>query len=85
MTTSTITDRRRHRSITGTGALGSPSYEEGHYDGIVAFPHLKTGTLKTYRGFPHGMPTTEAESNQLLPHSVAIEPGVRVRAAAANR
>jgi len=23
---------------------------------------LKTGTLKTYKGFPHGMPTTEAET-----------------------
>jgi len=23
---------------------------------------LKNGTLKTYRGFPHGMPTTEAET-----------------------
>jgi non-heme chloroperoxidase len=22
---------------------------------------LKNGTLKTYKGFPHGMPTTEAE------------------------
>ena len=23
---------------------------------------LKSGTLKTYKGFPHGMPTTEAET-----------------------
>lgn len=23
---------------------------------------LKNGTLKTYKGFPHGMPTTEAET-----------------------
>jgi pimeloyl-ACP methyl ester carboxylesterase len=23
---------------------------------------LKNGTLKTYKGFPHGMPTTEAEA-----------------------
>jgi non-heme chloroperoxidase len=22
---------------------------------------VQNGTLKTYRGFPHGMPTTEAE------------------------
>jgi non-heme chloroperoxidase len=22
---------------------------------------LKNGTLKTYKGFPHGMPTTQAE------------------------
>jgi non-heme chloroperoxidase len=23
---------------------------------------FKDGTLKTYKGFPHGMPTTEAET-----------------------
>jgi non-heme chloroperoxidase len=23
---------------------------------------LKNGTLKTYHGFPHGMPTTQAET-----------------------
>ncbi len=23
---------------------------------------LKNGTLKTYKGFPHGMPTTEADT-----------------------
>jgi non-heme chloroperoxidase len=23
---------------------------------------LKKGTLKTYKGFPHGMPTTEADT-----------------------
>jgi non-heme chloroperoxidase len=23
---------------------------------------LRNGTLKTYQGFPHGMPTTEAET-----------------------
>jgi non-heme chloroperoxidase len=23
---------------------------------------LKNGTLKNYKGFPHGMPTTEAET-----------------------
>jgi non-heme chloroperoxidase len=23
---------------------------------------LKNGTLKTYKGYPHGMPTTEAET-----------------------
>ena len=29
---------------------------------------LKNGTLKTYKGFPHGMPTTEADTinNDLL-------------------
>jgi len=24
---------------------------------------LKNGTLKTYKGFPHGMPTTQADTN----------------------
>ena len=24
---------------------------------------LKNGTLKTYKGFPHGMPTTQAETS----------------------
>jgi DNA-binding HxlR family transcriptional regulator len=24
--------------------------------------HVKNGTLKTYPGFPHGMPTTQAET-----------------------
>ncbi len=28
---------------------------------------LKNGTLKTYKGFPHGMPTTEAETDQRRP------------------
>jgi non-heme chloroperoxidase len=27
---------------------------------FVAAKLLKHGTLKTYKGFPHGMPTTEA-------------------------
>jgi len=29
--------------------------------GAVAIKHLKNGTLKTYPGFPHGMPTTHAD------------------------
>ena len=28
---------------------------------------LKNGTLKTYKGFPHGMPTTEADDDQRRP------------------
>ena len=24
---------------------------------------LKNATMKTYKGFPHGMPTTEADTN----------------------
>lgn len=42
----------------------------GDDDQIVPYPVsapfsaklLKNGTLKTYKGFPHGMPTTEAET-----------------------
>jgi non-heme chloroperoxidase len=31
---------------------------------------LKNGTLKTYKGFPHGMPTTEARHHQRRPPRV---------------
>jgi non-heme chloroperoxidase len=30
--------------------------------GSLSAKLLKNGTLKTYQGFPHGMPTTEAET-----------------------
>lgn len=30
--------------------------------GPLAAGLLKNGTLKTYKDFPHGMPTTEAET-----------------------
>jgi non-heme chloroperoxidase len=41
----------------------------GDHDQIVPYPDsaplsaklLKNGTLKTYKGFPHGMPTTNAD------------------------
>ena len=29
--------------------------------GPLSAKFLKNGTLKTYKGFPHGMPTTQAE------------------------
>jgi non-heme chloroperoxidase len=36
---------------------------------------LKNGTLKTYKGFPHGMPTTEAETiNADLLDFIKVEP-----------
>src|SRR5829696_6698547 len=43
---------------------------KAHYDGIVPYAAsgplsaklLKNGTLKTYKGFPHGMPTTHADT-----------------------
>ena len=31
---------------------------------------LKNGTLKTYKGFPHGMPTTQADDDQRRPAGV---------------
>jgi non-heme chloroperoxidase len=31
-------------------------------DGPTIIKLLKNGTLKTYKGFPHGMPTTEADT-----------------------
>jgi non-heme chloroperoxidase len=42
----------------------------GDDDQIVPYPDsaplsaklVKNGTLKTYKGFPHGMPTTQAET-----------------------
>ena len=34
---------------------------------------LKNGTLKTYKGFPHGMPTTHAETDQRRP--ARLHPG----------
>jgi non-heme chloroperoxidase len=30
--------------------------------GLLSAKLLKNGTLKTYKGFPHGMPTTQAET-----------------------
>ena len=37
---------------------------------------LKNGTLKTYKGFPHGMPTTEAADDQR--RSSGIHQGMKV-------
>jgi len=30
--------------------------------GLLSAELLKKGTLKTYKGFPHSMPTTQAET-----------------------
>jgi non-heme chloroperoxidase len=30
--------------------------------GLLSAKLLKNGTLKTYKGYPHGMPTTHAET-----------------------
>ncbi len=39
---------------------------------------LKNGTLKTYKGFPHGMPTTQADTinADLLAFLTAVAPGL---------
>ena len=37
---------------------------------------LKNGTLKTYKGFPHGMPTTEADNHQRRPAGVHPRVGI---------
>ena len=34
---------------------------------------LQNGTLKTYAGFPHGMPTTEADDDQRRPAGLPAE------------
>jgi non-heme chloroperoxidase len=33
-----------------------------HYSGPLSAKLVQNGTLKTYHGFPHGMPTTQAET-----------------------
>jgi non-heme chloroperoxidase len=37
---------------------------KAHYDGIVAFSQtdFTEDLKKTYKGFPHGMPTTQADT-----------------------
>ncbi len=62
--------------MTGLGTAAPPKPATGHDmdhyadDQIVPYADsgplsaqlLQNGTLKTYEGFPHGMPTTEAET-----------------------
>jgi non-heme chloroperoxidase len=44
--------------------MHSEDYQIGPYlaAGPFAANLLKNGTLKTYKDFPHGMPTTQAET-----------------------
>ena len=50
-------DRRGHGRSTQSG----DGHDMDHYaDDPVQL--VQNGTLKTYKGFPHGMPTTEAET-----------------------
>jgi pimeloyl-ACP methyl ester carboxylesterase len=62
-------DRRGHGRSTQTGG----GHDRDHYaddDQIVPYADpaplsaklLKNGTLKTYKGFPHGLPTTEVDT-----------------------
>jgi hypothetical protein len=48
-------DRRKRRAVMS---------RQGGPDQRGAAPHglVKNGTLKTYKGFPHGMCTTEADT-----------------------
>jgi len=41
--------------------------------GLLSAKSLKHGTLKTYKGFPHGMPTTEAPTINAEPARVHPE------------
>ena len=41
-------------------AAGDPSEEQIDDSAPLSAKLLKNSTLKTYKGFPHGMPTTEA-------------------------
>ena len=51
-------DRRGHGRSTQTG----DGHDMDHYADDLAAKLVQNGTLKTYSGFPHGMPTTEAET-----------------------
>jgi non-heme chloroperoxidase len=68
---------RRHRGLFPDRFYGRPEEDHrpvlvmhGDDDQIVPYvaagplsaKPLKNGTLKTYKGFPHGMPTTEADT-----------------------
>jgi non-heme chloroperoxidase len=50
--------------LTQSGHLaGSTERVKGSCDDVRRYPKLlKNGTLKTYKGFPNGMPTTNADT-----------------------
>jgi hypothetical protein len=48
------------RSSTRTGARASRGSSAS--SGPLSARLVQNGTLKTYHGFPHGMPTTQAET-----------------------
>ena len=52
------------RAVAARDPAGSPIDQIVPYaaSGPLSAKLLKNGTLKTYRGFPHGMPTTEADT-----------------------
>ncbi len=44
-------------------AFSQTDFADDHADSApLSSKRLKNGTLKTYKGFPHGMPTTQAET-----------------------
>jgi pimeloyl-ACP methyl ester carboxylesterase len=53
-------DRRGHGRSTQTGE----GHDMDHYadSGPLSAKLVQNGTLKTYEGFPHGMPTTQADT-----------------------
>ena len=53
-------DRRGH----GRSSQAGDGHDMDHYadSGPLSAKLLKNSTLKTYKGFPHGMPTTEADT-----------------------
>jgi len=43
-------------------ASGRDPVKREHQAGPLSAKLVQNGTLKTYAGFPHGMPTTQAET-----------------------
>jgi hypothetical protein len=53
-----------HRGVSRVAWNADRKAVTAHLDlhGAVHIGLLPNGTLKTYKGFPHGMPTTQAET-----------------------
>ena len=67
-------DRRdRHRNGLRDDGGGDDQIVPDADSGPLSATLLKNGTLKTYKGFPHGMPTTEAET---INGTVGVSEGV---------
>jgi hypothetical protein len=56
-----LANRFHRRSEENQSAGAGDAWRRRYADsGPLSAKLLKNGTLKTYKGFPHGMPTTEA-------------------------